>query len=121
MYVEYLNDDYIDTDRKTKFHLDPDNLGPFQKDDLKHYMDTVNSFQIQIKLKHKLNKHVTSSSDCFEWTILQNYKYNERGVLVVDLFTDTNFCGSGKGIKIFRTLHGGIYLGKYNNSRFSCH
>lgn len=107
MYIKYLDENQSDvipiqkSDYEHYYEITPQNLGPFDKsvsdEQFKDFMDAVERFSLNFKLKHLLNSKSKNSSDCYKWTITQNFEYTNHGVVTLKLDTDRSTCDYNKG------------------------
>lgn len=95
---------YADRDKakdrgfENEYELNPVNLGPFEVESNYHFLDIIDTFSLEFKLKHKLDDNFPTSNRCFTWAITQNYHYSNHGPITVKLDTDRGICGGDESI-----------------------
>lgn len=91
---------------KTEYELSLLNMGPFDEQDNAGFLDLVNSFSLEFKLKHELDKKFPTASLCYTWDIIQNFQFSNRGPVTVSQEIERGICGGDTSI---------YYIAFFNN------
>jgi hypothetical protein len=93
LYVSYLDSSSVADDGYLySYDITPDDFGPLDIDNARDFLNDVQSFYIEMKIRHKLPSKVVLACDCFEWTIRQFYDYSLHGPINVSLDLDVTIC-----------------------------
>ena len=93
LYVSYLDSDKaVEKGYRYSYDITQDEFGPLDVDNARDFLNGVQSFYIEMKIRHKLPSKVILASDCFEWKIRQIYDYSLHGPINVSLDLDATIC-----------------------------
>lgn len=95
MYINYVDaNEASDKNFHTEYKLTPEYMGPFTQDKDKKFIDLIDTFTLEFKLIHDVNRKFPTSSTCFVWHIVQVYTYTLHGPIKVALETSRTDCGN---------------------------
>lgn len=99
MYINYSDTKKAETlGFNTDYDLTVIDLGPFEIEDYYQFISIVDSFSLHINFIHKLDSNVPTSSSCFDWLIIQNYKFTLHGVVTASLKFERKTCQAEESI-----------------------
>lgn len=98
--VRYLSDKYVSKDDEYLYYINLNDYGPLNKESARTFIDRLQSFSLEFRLRHRLQLASDFSSDCYQWNIRQLYDFSMHGSITVTLDPILDTCLESKNCKV---------------------